>query len=140
LGDDEIVGGRSPTPVLSLMSMLGATTHEQLEVLGDDNSDAYWQASDHFDMALDLTSGGRGSAALSDAMRRWIFHLLGIEVVIEPLTGLRDAKLNWYIGLDAEATRMGDQLWRGEALDERAAGRVLALFRLFFADQGLVAN
>src|SRR5438477_8638082 len=56
LGDDEIVGGRSPTPVLSLMSMLGATTHEQLEVLGDDNSDAYWQASDHFDMALDLTS------------------------------------------------------------------------------------
>jgi hypothetical protein len=72
--------------------------------------------------------------------RQWIFHLLGIEVVIEPLNGLRNAKLSWYVGLDAEATRIGDRLWNEEELDERAAGRVLTLFRLSFADEGLVAN
>jgi uncharacterized protein DUF6352 len=140
LGDEEIVGGRSPTPVLSLMSMLGAATHEQIDILSEDNANAYWQRSDHFDVAIDLTGAGRGTAALSEAMRQWIFHLLGIEVVIEPLNGLRDAKLSWYVGLDAEATRIGDGLWNGEGLNERAASRVLALFRLSFVDGGLVAN
>ncbi|MCA6107744.1 DUF6352 family protein [Bradyrhizobium cenepequi] len=134
LGDEEVVGGRSPTPVLSLMSMLGATTDAVVDVLSDENANAYWQRSDHFDMAFDLTAGGRGPHALAQAMGRWISHLLGIEVVIEPLRELRDARLTWYVGLDADATGIGDRLWHGEPLDERDAGRVLALFRLTFAD------
>jgi Family of unknown function (DUF6352) len=140
LGDEEIVGGRSPTPVLSLMSMLGATSDAQVDVLSEENADTYWQRSDQFDMALDLTGGRRGPAALAEAMTRWISRLLGIDVAIEPLNELRDAKLTWYVGLDAEATRIGDQLWHGEALDERTTGRVLALFRLSFADARLVAD
>jgi Family of unknown function (DUF6352) len=140
LGDEEVVGGRSPTPVLSLMSMLGATTDAQVDILGEANAATYWQRSDQFDMALDLTGGGRGPAAVADAMTRWISHLLGIEVVIEPLTELRDAKLTWYVGLDAEATKIGDSLWRQDALNERAAARVLALFSLSFLDTSLVAD
>jgi hypothetical protein len=35
---------------------------------------------------------------------------------------------------------MGDQLWHGEALDDRTASRVLALFRLVFPDSGLVVD
>ncbi len=73
-------------------------------------------------------------------MTRWISHLLGIDVAIEPLTELRDAKLTWYVGLDTEATRIGDRLWHGEALDDRTAGRVLALFRLSFSDAAVVAD
>ncbi|PJG56215.1 hypothetical protein CVM73_05225 [Bradyrhizobium forestalis] len=134
LGDEEIVGGRSPTPVLSLMSMLGATTDAVVEVLSEENAGAYWQRSDQFDMALDLTAGGRGPAALAQAMTRWVSHLLGIDVVIEPLRALHEAKLTWYVGLDADATRLGDRLWHGEDLGERDADRVLALFRLSFAD------
>ena len=53
-------------------------------------------------------------------MRRLIAHLLAIEVAIEPLTELREATLSWYVGLDAEATRIGDALWNGEGLDETA--------------------
>ncbi|QIO32502.1 DUF6352 family protein [Bradyrhizobium sp. 1(2017)] len=133
LGDEEIVGGRSPTPVLSLMSMLGATTDAVVDVLSEENAGAYWQRSDQFDMALDLTAGGRGSAALAQAMTRWISHLLGIDVAIEPLRALQDEQLTWYVGLDADATRLGDRLWHGEELDQRSADRVLALFRLTFA-------
>ncbi|MEW6642758.1 MAG: DUF6352 family protein [Pseudomonadota bacterium] len=140
LGDAEVVGGHSPTPVLSLIAMLGAATDAQLDVLAADNADSYWARSDRFDMALDLTGGGRGQAALAGVMRRWLAHLLGIDVAIEPITALRDAEFSWYVGLDAEATRIGDRLWRGEALDERTAGRVLALFRLTMADQSLVAD
>ena len=134
LGDEEVVGGRSPTPVLSLMSMLGATTDAVVEALGEENAGTYWQRSDKFDMALDLTAGGRGPVALAQAMTRWVSHLLGIDVMIEPLRALHEERLTWYVGLDADATRLGDRLWHGEELGEREAGRVLALFRLTFAD------
>jgi hypothetical protein len=70
-------------------------------------------------------------------MTRWISHLLGIEVVIEPLRELHNAPLSWYVGLDAEATRLGDRLWNGEQLDESSAGQVLSLFGLTFKDTGV---
>jgi hypothetical protein len=140
LGDEEVIGGLKITPVLSLMSMLGATTDAQIDVLNEENADSYWQRSDQFDMGLDLTSGMRGPAALAEAMTRWISHLFGINVGIEPLTELRDAKLTWYVGLDSEATKIGDRLWHGEALDDRTAGRVLVLFRLSVTDAGLVTE
>jgi uncharacterized protein DUF6352 len=138
LGDSEVIGGVNPTPVLSLMSMLGATHDVEVEVLDEDNAGHYWHRSDQFDMGLDLTAGRRGQAALAAVMTRWLSHLLGVEVSIEPLTELRDAKLSWYVGLDTEATAIGDRLWRGEALDEQTNGRVLGLYRLTFADPAVV--
>jgi hypothetical protein len=108
--------------------------------LSEGNADSYWGRGDQFDLALDLTGGTRGPAALAEAIRRWISHLLGIDVAIEPLTALRDAKLTWYVGLDAEATRIGDQLWHEGELDDRTMARVLALFRVTFADPELVVD
>jgi Family of unknown function (DUF6352) len=140
LGDEEVIGGHNPTPVLSLMSLLGTSTNAQVDVLREENADTYWQRSDDFDLALDLTGGARGPAALAHAMRSWIYHLLGIDVAIEPRTALRDAKLTWYVGLDAEATRLGDRLWQEDALDDRTAGRVLGLFQLTFGDTHLVVD
>ena len=140
LGDEEVIGGSNPTPVLSLMSMLGATTDAQVDVLSEENAESYWQRSDQFDMGLDLTAGRRAQAALAQAMTRWISHMLAIDIAIEPLTELRGAKLTWYVGLDSEATGIGDRLWHGETLDERTARRVLALFRLTFADPALAAD
>jgi Family of unknown function (DUF6352) len=137
LGDAEVIGGVNPTPVLSLMSMLGATHDVEVEVLDEDNAEHYWHRSDQFDMGLDLTAGRRGQAALATVMTRWLSHLLGIEVSIEPLTELRDAKLSWYVGLDTEATAIGDRLWHGEALDEETNGRVLGLYGLILADPAL---
>lgn len=139
LDDEEVTGLRSPTPVLSLMSMLGKTSDAEADVLTEENADSYWRRSDQFDMGLDLTGGWRALVPLAQAMSRWISHLLGIDVVIEPLMELHDATLTWYVGLDSEATRIGDRLWHGETLDERTAGRVLALFRLTFADAALAA-
>ena len=40
------------------------------------------------------------------------------------------------VGLDTEATRIGDVLWNGEDLDEAAQQRVVGLFRLTFRDPG----
>jgi Family of unknown function (DUF6352) len=140
LGDEETIGGQGTTPVLSLISMLHAGVNARVDVLREENAGTYWQRSNQFDLAFDLTGGTRGPAALAEAMTRWISHLLGVDAAIEPLTALRDAKLAWYVGLDAEATRMGDRLWHGEALDDRTTARLLALFRVTFADAGLVVD
>jgi hypothetical protein len=138
LGDEEVISGHHP--VRPLISMRSGHAEAEIDILSDMNADSYWQRSNRFDLAFDLTRGTRGPAALAEAMRRWISHLLAIEAAIEPLSALRDAKLTWYIGLDAEATRIGDGLWHGDVLDERTAGHVLALFRLTFADAGLVVE
>src|SRR4029077_18002275 len=42
LGDEEVIDGLNITPVLSLMSLLGATTQAQIDVLDDENADDYW--------------------------------------------------------------------------------------------------
>ena len=36
-------------------------------------------------MALDLTAGRRGLAALGDVIARWVSHLLAVEVAVAPL-------------------------------------------------------
>jgi len=135
--DEEVIGGINPAAVTPLVSMLGLPAAAEIDVLNDDNAAHYFERSDAFDMALDLTAGRKGLAALAEAMRRWIGHVLGIAVTIEPLAELRDAPLTWYVGLDADATKIGDALWRGEDLDETTMSRVIGLFALRFADPSL---
>jgi uncharacterized protein DUF6352 len=136
--DEETIGGIGTAPVSPLVSMLGLPPEAAIEVLNDDNAASYWQRSDRFDMALDLSAGRAGLAGLGKAMERWIAHLLGVAVTIEALTELRDAPLSWYVGLDADATLIGDAMWHGEELDENTRGRVVGLFRLSFRDAGLM--
>jgi uncharacterized protein DUF6352 len=132
VADEEVIGGTNASPVSPLVSMLGIPAEANIDVLNDANAASYWGRSDRFDMALDLTGGRAGLAALAEAMRRWIVHLIGVEVAIEPLTALRDAPLSWYVGLDADATAIGDWLWSGGDLDEPTQSMVVALFALTF--------
>jgi Family of unknown function (DUF6352) len=138
--DEETIGGVNTAPVTPLVSMLGIPAEAAIDVLNDDNADSYWQRSDRFDMALDLTGGRAGLKALAEAMRRWIAHVLGVEVEIEPLTALHDAPLTWYVGLDAEGTRIGDLLWNGADIDDAAIAGVVGLFMLNFRDPSIVLD
>jgi len=138
--DEETVGGATTQPVSPLVSMLGLPAEAEIDVLNDENTNTYWERSDQFDMALDLTAGRAGLAALAEAMRRWIAHLLGVAVTIEPLTEVRDVNWSWYVGLDADGTRMGDLLWTGEEIDEATMNQVVGLFRLTFADPELMLD
>jgi hypothetical protein len=132
--DEETVSGIGQRPLSPLVSMLGLPAAAEIDVLNEDNAGSYWQRSDRFDMALDLTAGRRGLLALGEVTRRWIGHLLAVEVKVEPLVALQDAPLVWYVGLDAEATRIGDALWNGEELDEATRSRLFGLYRLTFGD------
>lgn len=138
--DEETIGGMSNTPVTPLVSMLGIPAEAQIDVINAENAENYWARSDQFDMALDLTAGRDGLSALAKAMQKWIAHLLGIDVDIAALTELRDADLAWYVGLDADATQIGDSLWHGESPDEAAMARVVGIFRLDFRDPSVVVE
>jgi hypothetical protein len=137
--DEEAVPGSNAKPLSPLISMLGISTAAEIDVLSDDNVDLYWERSDTFDMALDLTAGRRGLAALGLVVTRWVHHMLGIDVKIEPVVELRGEILTWYVGLDAEATRIGDALWNGDELCEADRRLVVGLYRMtFVADADVI--
>jgi Family of unknown function (DUF6352) len=140
VADEETIAGGGEAPASPLVSMLGLPPDAAIEVLNNNNAGSYWERSDRFDMALDLSGGRAGLAALAKAMERWVAHLLGFAVTIEPLTELRNAPLSWYVGLDADATQIGNALWQGDELDDNAMTRVVGLFRLSFRDPGLMLD
>ncbi len=122
-----------------LLTMLGAPAVTELEILEEANAESYFARSDAFDMVLKL--GGAGSPArrgLAAAMEIWIRHLLAVDVDIEPVERIEDEDWAWFVGLDAEATRIGNALWTGNELDPDTAERIISLFRLTFSDIGEV--
>jgi hypothetical protein len=139
-GDEERIAGSNPAPLSPLVSLLGLEKSAAIDVLGERNEAHYFERSDAYDMALDLTAGRRGLVALGEVIARWVRHLLGVDVAVEPMTELRNARLTWYVGLDADGTRIGDRLWRSEPLDEATNGQVVGLFRLSFRDHSAVAD
>lgn len=138
--DEETIAGKSENPVSPLVSMLGIPAEAEIDVINDDNAEFYFEHSDQFHVAIDLTGGRRGLTALAEAIARWIKHLIAVEVDVEPLTEVREANLSWYVGLDSDGTKIGDALWNGETLDEMTQARVVGLFRLTFRDPGVVMD
>ena len=53
---------------------------------------------------------------------------------------MRDVNLTWYVGLDADGTRIGDALWNGEEIDDAERARVVGLFALAFRDPDAVID
>src|SRR5262245_58139529 len=138
--DEEKVTGISPQPASPLVAMLGLPVAGEIDVLKDSHAESYWQRSDLFDMALDLTAGRRGLDALGTVIERWIVHLLSVEVEIEALIEATDVNLSWYVGLDAEATRIGDGLWTGGELDRATLERIIGLYQLVFRNPEVVLD
>ena len=58
--DEETIGGVNTAPVSPLVSMLGIPAEANIDVINDDNAETYWERSDRFDMAIDLTAGRDG--------------------------------------------------------------------------------
>jgi hypothetical protein len=110
-----------------LLAMLAPPAVAELTVLTEDNAPGYWGRSDAFDTVLNLGGTPGGRDALGRAIAIWLHHMLGIEAQIDPLPALTDPDWRWFVGLDTEATRIGNALWAGDDVPD--AERLLALFR-----------
>lgn len=131
LADAEIIAGHEADRHASpLLAMLGGEAVTSLDIMKPANADEYWQRSDGFDMVLDLGGKPAGRAALGEALRHWVRQIHGLDVAVEPLDSFSDADWRWFVGLDAEATAIGNALWRGKQPGAEALARVLGLYRL----------
>ena len=117
-----------------LEALLGLPSTTEIDMLSDVTAGSYWERSDRFDMALDMTAGQRGLVALGDVVARWISHLLAIDVAVAALAELHNTPWSWYVGLDSEATRIGDSIWNGNDLNDPMRAKLVGLFRLTFLD------
>jgi Family of unknown function (DUF6352) len=106
---------------------------EQLEVLGAATAASYAARSDAHDLVMDFRLGYPARAAFAKVIERWVQHLLGVRVRVNPIAGL-DAQWQWYVGLDADGTRIGNTLWSAGTSDPAADQRIVALFQLDFVD------
>ena len=120
---DEIEAERKHYPLTAMFSS------DSLDVLTEGNAWTYWSRSDAHAMALNFGGDPRARAGLAAAIAAWLRHLLRIEAAVEPLTAVTEPDLRWFVGLDAEATRIGNALWRGEPA---AMERLVGIFRLSF--------
>jgi Family of unknown function (DUF6352) len=106
----------------------------KLDVLNAENAPFYFLRDELFSFLLDLTPGREGARALATVLERWVAHLAGVRVAIEPVERVADERWRWHSGLDVESTAILNALYRGESVPEETLARLVALFRLEFAD------
>jgi hypothetical protein len=104
----------------------GETAH--MDVLTKESAPGYWDRSDAFDMILDLGGLDGGRRAIASALTLWVRQILGLDLDISPVERIEDGDVRWIMGLDAEATRIGNALWRGIPIEQEAQNRILAIF------------
>ena len=106
----------------------------KMDVLNHENAQLYFMRDELYGFALDLAPGGEGAAALARMLERWIAHMAGVEVTIEPLARIEDERWRWHIGLDVDSTAILNALYRGEEVAAEDLERMALLFRLEFRD------
>lgn len=135
LADAEVVElaeeERSRAPLIAMFSDAPVV---ELDVLDEELAPFYFHRSDAHDTVLSLGGGARSRTGLARVMERWIAHLLGTAVTIEPLARIDDGDWGWFVGLDADATRIGNALWRDEDVEPEDLERIIGLFRLTFSE------
>ncbi len=105
-----------------------------MDVLNAENAPFYFLRDELFSFLLDLTPGREGARALAAVLERWVAHLAGVRVAIEPVPRIDDDRWRWHAGLDVESTAILNALYRGEAVPDETRARLATLFRLTFDD------
>ncbi len=105
-----------------------------MDVMSHENAQLYWLRENRYSYLLDLTYGRAGEQALARLLARWVKHFLGVGVSVEAQPNIEDDAWRWHIGLDAESTRILNDLYEDNDVDEARLKRLVLLFRLRFDD------
>lgn len=109
-----------------------------LDVLHEDNETQYWERSEAHDFVISLNHGQPALAALCQVLARWVTHFLGLAVTIAVEREIDDAQWVWHVGLDAQASSVLNDLYRGNDVEAERMARMLCLFSLNFAEPALM--
>jgi hypothetical protein len=105
-----------------------------MDVMSEENAALYFLRDELYGFVLDLSPGGPGAASLARVLERWVAHLAGTRVSIEPRERIDDARWRWHVGLDVDASSILNALYRGEAVEPEDLERLVLLFALAFDD------
>ena len=153
LGEESLTQGLGDIGRLLTQAQI-PTKGLELPVLGPNNAQRYWAEATRADfrstLLLDLTqqlstdvghglqfkmnNARSGLKPLAALMQRWVQHLLGVEVAIEPIHRIDDPQWRWHLGLDVEASALLNDLYEGHPVDDERRARLISLFRLHFAN------
>ena len=111
----------------------------KMDVLNHENAALYFMRDELHSFALDITPGREGVAALARVLERWVRHMAGVDVTIEPVARIDDERWRWHMGLDVDSTSLLNALYRGEDVAPADLDRMVALFRLEFRNASDVA-
>lgn len=106
----------------------------ELDVLSAETAEVYWTRDQHFDTVLPLGPSQPGGPALARVLEKWVARFHQVEVAVSALPRVEDERWSWHVGLDAEATTLLNDLFKGNEVSEERMGRLLGLFRLDFKD------
>lgn len=106
----------------------------ELDVLDETTAAHYFGRDERHDTVLDLSFAGPGLDALARVLEAWVRHLLGVVVSIQPVARIADERWAWHTGLDSESSGLLNELYDGAEVEPARLERLLALFRLEFAD------
>jgi hypothetical protein len=110
----------------------------ELDVLHEDNEDAYWERDESHDLVVSLNVGQPALDALCRVLESWVRHFLGTGVRIRTEKTIDDDQWVWHVGLDAQASAVLNDLYQGnDVAPERMAG-MLCLFRLEFEEPAVM--
>ena len=112
------------------------TPQVKMDVMSHENAALYFLRDELYGFVLDLAPGGEGAAALARLLERWIAHLLGVRIAIEPRARVDDERWRWHVGLDVDASAILNALYRGEPVAPEDLERLVLLFRAEFRDPG----
>ncbi|HYC35511.1 MAG TPA: DUF6352 family protein [Usitatibacter sp.] len=102
----------------------------KMDVLSHENAPLYFMRDELHGFVLDITAGGEGAAALARVLERWMAHMAGVAVTIEPLARIDDERWRWHVGLDVDSTALLNALYRGEEVAPTELERMALLFRM----------
>jgi hypothetical protein len=145
LADEEIVSMHSTTGGLGSLGQLLADSETplrkvELDVLDEDNKDAYWERSERFDMVIDFRFTQPALDAFARVLEAWMAHFLNLKVRVEPRQTIKDEHWSWHIGLDKESNRILNTLYEGKELPESDGELLIALFRMWVEDDAVLID
>ena len=107
----------------------------ELDVLGEDNSDIYWQRSDCFDTVVDFRFEQPAPDAFARVIEGWLRHMMRLSVNVQPMVRIDDTDWRWHIGLDREASTLLNRLYHGDKPTLEEMARIIGLFQMQIIDE-----
>jgi hypothetical protein len=141
--DDEIVERHAISANFGALGELlkqggAALRSAELDVLHEDNQEVYWERDESHDLVVSLNHGQPALAALCRVLEAWVRHFLGTAVRIEVARSIDDENWVWHVGLDAQASAVLNDLYRGEDVNEDRMAAMLCLFLLEFEEPAVM--